>query len=93
MSRLVLGHPAFTDGSPPDAQLRLFGPTDDSELEALRGQSVRYLVASALALGVAGHKLDELAPALVLAATAADPESLLLRQHLLRDRPFGPPFP
>jgi len=38
-------------------------------------------------------KLDELAPALVLAATAVDPESLLLRQHLLRDRPFGPPIP
>jgi len=93
MSRLVLGHPAFTDGSPPDAQLRLFGPTEDSELEALRGQSVSYLVAGALALGIAGHKLDELAPALLLAATSVDPESLLLRQRLLRDRPFGPPIP
>lgn len=93
MSRLVLAHPAFGRRSRRDVQLRLFGATEDPELEALRDQSMGYLVGGALALGMTGHPLDELAPALVLAATSVDPESLLQRRHLLRDRPIGPPVP
>lgn len=71
----------------------MFGPTDDLELQGLRGQSLGYLLGGALALGMTGQKLEDLAANLVIAATSIDPESLLTRQRLLGDRPFGPPIP
>jgi hypothetical protein len=93
MTKLVLGHPAVAGDKRPSLLLRLFGPMGDTELEALRSQSVAFMVAGSIALGMAGQNLKKLVPKLVIAATAIDPESLLLRQLLLRDRPFGPPIP
>ncbi|MEP7115205.1 MAG: hypothetical protein ABI862_18225, partial [Ilumatobacteraceae bacterium] len=93
MTRLVMAHPAMEAGFQPELQLRLFGPTDDLELQGLRGQSLGYLLGGALALGMTGQKLEDLAANLVIAATSIDPESLLTRQRLLGDRPFGPPIP
>lgn len=92
MTRLVMANPAL-DGAKPDLQLRLFGPTDDPDLQGLRNQSVGYLLAGALALGMTGQDLDGLIPGLVIAAGSIDPKSLLERQRLLGDRPFGPPIP
>jgi hypothetical protein len=93
MTRLVLGHPAIAEGARNSHQLRLFDPSDDPTLENLREHSVAYLVSGAIALGMTGYNLDELANGLVLAATAIDPQSLAQRQVLLRDKPFGPGTP
>ena len=57
MSELVLRHPAVSGEGRPKMQLRLFGPTDDDRLEVLRGQSVGFLVAGAVALGLTGEGL------------------------------------
>lgn len=94
MSELVLGHPALRGEGRPEMQLRLFGPTDDDGLEVLRGHSVGYLVAGAVALGLTGKDVgDDLAAGLIHAAAAPDPESLLQRANLLRERLFEPPPP
>jgi hypothetical protein len=94
MSELVLGHPVLRGERRPEMQLRLFGPTDDDGLEALRGHSVGYLVAGAVALGLAGTDLgDDLAAGLIHAAADPDPDSLLLRANLLRERLLEPPPP
>lgn len=93
LTRIVMANPAIANGAKPDLELRLFGPTDDLELQGLRNQSIGYLMAGALALGMTGQIIDELAPLLVIAAATVDPESLLTRQRLLGERPFGPPIP
>jgi len=93
MSRLVLAHPAIADGARSDTPLALFGPTADPRLEALRSDSIGYLLAGALALGMTGHDLDKLAEPLVFAAVAIDPASLLQRHRLTGGKPFGPPAP
>lgn len=94
MSELVLGHPALRGEGRPKMQLRLFGQTDDDGLEILRGHSLGYLVAGAIALGMTGKGTDdELAAGLIHAAAAPDPESLLQRANLLRERLFEPPPP
>jgi hypothetical protein len=92
MSKLVLEHPALMRSSRPDMQLRLFEPTDDDGLEALRGHSVGYLLAGAVALGLSGRDIgNDLAAGLIHAAADPDPESLLLRANLQRERLFEPP--
>jgi hypothetical protein len=94
MSELVLGDPAVTGDRRPDKQLRLFGGTDDDGLDVLRGHSVSYLVAGAIALGLTGRDVgDDLAAGLIHAAADPDPDSLLLRANLLRERLFEPPPP
>ena len=94
MSELVLGHPALAGDGRPEMQLRLFGPTDDDGLEVLRGHSVGYLVAGAVALGLTGQDVgDDLAAGLIHAAADPGPESLLQRAQLLRERLFEPPPP
>jgi hypothetical protein len=94
MSELVLGHPAVTGDGRPGMQLRLFGPTDEDGLEVLRGHTVAYLVSGAVALGLTGKDFgDDLGAGLIHAAADPDPESLLLRANLLRERLFEPPPP
>jgi hypothetical protein len=91
ISELVLAHPALDEDRRPDLQLRLLGPTDDDGLEALRGHSVGFLMAAAIAVGMGKGGLDEdLAAGLIHAAADPDPESLLLGANLLRDRLFEP---
>jgi hypothetical protein len=92
MSELVLEHPTLKGGRRPDKQLRLFGSTEDDVLEALRGHSVGYLLAGAVALGLSGRDVgNDLAAGLIHAAADPDPESLLLRANLQRERLFEPP--
>jgi hypothetical protein len=94
LSELVMAHPAITGDRRPDMQLRLFGPTDDDGLEALRGHSVGYLLAGTIALGMIGTDIDDdLAAGLIHAAAAPEPESLLQRANLLRERLFESPPP
>ena len=94
LAEVVLAHPALADDRRPDSLLRLFGPNDDDGLEALRSHSVGFLVAGALALGMGERGLDEdLAAGLIHAAADPDPEWLLLRANLLRERLFEPPPP
>lgn len=94
MSELVLGHPALRGEGRPEMQLQLFGQTDDDGLDVLRGHSVGYLVAGAVALGLTGKDLvDDLAAGLIHAAADPDPDSLLLRANLGRERLFEPPPP
>jgi hypothetical protein len=76
----------------PDLQLRLFGPTDDDGLETLRGHSVGFMVAGAIALGMGERGLDDdLAAGLIHIAADPDPEALLLRANLLGERLVEPP--
>jgi hypothetical protein len=94
MSKLVLGHPAVGNGRLAEVQLRLFGPSDDRGLERLRAHSIGYLVSGAIALGLTRGEIgDELAAGLIHAAADPDPDSLLLRANLLRERLFEPPPP
>lgn len=94
MSELVLAHPAVRGEALPEMQLRLFGPTDDNRLDVLRGHSVGYLMAGAVALGLTGRDFgDDLAARLIHAAADPDPGSLLLRANLLRERLFELPPP
>lgn len=94
MSEFVLEHPALKDNKRLDMQLRLFGPTDDDGLQALRSHSVGYLLASTVALGLMGRDIgDDLAAGLIHAAADPDPESILLRANLMRERLFEPPPP
>jgi hypothetical protein len=92
LSRIVMRLPAIADGVRDEQPLALFGATDDPELEALRHDSVGFLIAGALALGMTRDNLDDLGPKLLHAAVATDPESLLLRRQLV-GKPFGPPPP
>lgn len=94
MAELVTSHPAVGGGELPEEQLRLFGPTDDHALERLRFDSVGYLVAGAIALGMTHGFDDDVARALVHAAAAPDPESLLTRARLAGRSPFerAPPL-
>ena len=94
MSRLVLAHPAVADGARPDAPLALFESTGDPRLDGLRNDSLGYIVAGALALGMAGRDItDDLAQGLVLAGVSTDPASLLQRHTLVGGKPFEPPPP
>ena len=93
MTRLVLAQPAIAIGRRADMQLRLFGPTDDDGLQALRAHSVGFMVAGALALGMTGQPLKDVVLGLVHASADIDPDSLLLRAQLLREYPFAPPVP
>ncbi len=93
MTRLVLAQPAIGGGRRPEELLRLFGHTDDDGLQELRGQSVGFLVAGAVALGMTGQPLEDLVPSLIHAAADVDIRSLALRARLVRDYPFGPPVP
>jgi hypothetical protein len=90
LTRIVLAHPAVADGVRSEEPLALFGPTDDRGLEDLRYDSLGFLLSGALALGMNGRSLDDLAEPLLHAAVAPDPTSLLLRRQLVR-KPFEPP--
>ena len=94
MSRLVLAHPAVADGARPDAPLALFESTGDPRFDGLRSDSLGYIVAGALALGMAGRDItDDLAQGLVLAGVSTDPASLLQRHTLAGGKPFEEPPP
>ena len=94
MSRLVLAHPAVADGARPDTPLALFDSTGDPRFDGLRSDSLGYIVAGALALGMAGRDItDDLAQKLVLAGVSTDPASLLQRHTLAGGKPFEPPPP
>jgi hypothetical protein len=95
MAGLVLAHPIIAGGDgPADERVRLFGPTDDPGLEALRYDAVGYLLASAIAVGLTRDLDDALAGALVHAAASPDPRSLFTRATLVRRRLFElPPKP
>ncbi len=94
MSRLVLAHPAVADGARPDTPLALFESTGDPRFDGLRSDSLGYIVAGALALGMAGRDItDDLAQKLVLAGVSTDPASLLQRHTLAGGKPFEPPPP
>jgi hypothetical protein len=90
MAEYVLGR---MNGQP-GQQLRLFGPTDDDGLDALRGHAVGFIVAGAIALGMTRDGIDEdLAGRLIQAAADPNPEALLGRAHVLGERLFEPPPP
>ena len=94
MSRLVLAHPAVADGARPDAPLALFDTTGDPRFDGLRSDSLGYIVAGALALGMTGRDFtDDLAQGLVLAGVSTDPASLLQRHTLAGGKPFEEPPP
>jgi hypothetical protein len=94
MSEFALDHASFKDNTKLDTRLRLFGPTDDDGLEALRRHSVGYLFASTVALGFTGRDIgDDVAAGLIHAAADPTPESILRRANLMRERLFEPPTP
>lgn len=93
MAELLLGHPVIAEDRRGDEVLRLFGPTDDVHLEALRSQSLGFMLAGAIALGMTGRPIRELAKPLVIAATDLAQDSLDLRAQLFGNYPFQPPVP
>lgn len=92
MSRIVRSHPAVAEGRTPATALQLFGQDGDDGLLELRYDAVGFLVGGALALGMTGAPLDDLAVPLLIAAIDVDPASISLRKDLLR-KPIGPPDP
>jgi hypothetical protein len=90
LTRIVLAQPAVADGVRSDEPLALFGETDDPGLEGLRYDSLGFLLSGALALGMSGRSIDDLAEPLLHAAVDPDPTSLLLR-HQLVGKPIEPP--
>jgi IPT/TIG domain len=83
LTRIVLAQPAVADGVRSEEPLALFGETDDRGLEALRYDSLGFLLSGALALGMTGQSIDDLGEPLLHAAVAPDPASLLLRRQLV----------